>query len=164
MYWLFFLVVTIFGKVEHDFHLSKCLIEYNPEAKAVQVSMHLFIDDVELALERQGKKNLKLCTNLEHPNAEEYLQHYITQHFKLTINQKPATYTFLGKEPAEDLIGMWCYLEIENIPNITSLEVTDQILLDTYDDQQNLIQVKVPGKKQGYFILRKGSVTEKVAF
>ena len=107
----------------HDFHVSKCLIEYNPQANALQISMHIFIDDLELALESQGTERLFICTRMEHPKAETYMQRYLEQNFKLTVNQKPIKYDFLGKEISEDMAAVWCYLEITDITAVYFVQV-----------------------------------------
>jgi len=148
----------------HDFHVSKCLIEYNAQARALQISMHIFIDDLELALESQGAERLHICTRMEHPKAEMYMQRYLEQNFKLTVNQKAIKYDFLGKEISEDMAAVWCYLEITDITAVQTIKVTNSLLMEVYEDQKNLVQIKVPGKKQGYFMFEKGRSTDKVEF
>jgi myo-inositol catabolism protein IolC len=152
------------AETAHDFHVSKCLIEYNPQVKALQISMHIFIDDLELALESQGTERLFICTRMEHPKAETYMQRYLEQNFQLSVNKKSIKYNFLGKEISEDMAAVWCYLEITDITAVQSVQVTNSLLMEVYDDQKNLVQIKVPGKKQGYFMFEKGRSTDKVEF
>ena len=58
--------------VNHDFHFSKCLLEYKPAEEILQVSWHIFLDDVEQAIENQGVEKLFLCTEREHEKGESY--------------------------------------------------------------------------------------------
>ncbi len=148
----------------HQFHLSKCLIEYNEADKALQVSMHLFIDDLEEALRKQGADKLFLCADKEAPDAEVHLERYILQHFKISVNGKPQSFSFLGKEPSEDLIGVWCYLEAENIQSLKEVSVIYDILMEVFDDQKNVVSVRGPQKKQASFLLQKGSAQDSVTF
>ena len=140
---------------DHEFHLSKCLIEYNSSEQALQISMHLFIDDLEDALRLKGQDNLQIGTPKEDPQAETYLRAYLAEHFVLTVNGQKVEHTFLGKEPGEDPLSLWCYIEVPAISNLRSLQVKTSILTETFADQKNLISVVGPGQRKGYFILEK---------
>ena len=148
----------------HEFHLSKALMEYNTQEKALQVSMHIFLDDLEEALRQEGKDKLFICTDKESENAEAYLEAYLRDHFKITINGKPAKYNFLGKEPSEDYQAAWCYIEIENVAELKEIEILNDVLIETFADQKNVIQLIGPNKKRGVLILQKGKTKEKIKF
>jgi len=148
----------------HEFHISKSQIKYSEETKALQISMHLFLDDLEAAMGKQGAKNMFLCTDKEHQKAEKYLYRYLQQRFKLLVNEEVVSFDFIGKEQSEDLQAVWCYLEVTEVNGLTSLEVTNSLLMEVFDDQKNIIHIEVPGKKQGYFLLQKGQDNDKVTF
>jgi hypothetical protein len=144
----------------HEFHLSKCLIEYNTRESAIQISLHLFIDDTEEALRRQGIDKLYICTEKEAESAEQHLEAYLTQHLRLEVDGKPLVPAFLGKEVTEDFMGMWCYLEITGVDEVQELIITNEILMDTFDDQKNLVNVIGPGNQKGMFLFEKGESRE----
>ena len=144
----------------HDFHLSKCLIEYNKQESAIQISLHVFIDDTEEALRRRGVDRLYICTEKEHESAEQHLERYLTQHLRLEVDGRAVTPTFLGKEVTQDLMGMWCYLEITGVTSMEQLTITNEILMDTFDDQKNLVNVIGPGDQKGVFLFEKGESRE----
>ena len=148
----------------HKYHLSKTLVEYNEQEQAIQVSMHLFIDDLEEALRQKGNDKLFICTKKEAADAEVHMKKYISENFQLAVNGAPMKYQFLGKEAAEDLMGVWCYLEITDLSSISSLRVTNKLLLEIFDDQKNITQISGPEKKGGYFIFQKGQYTDEVQF
>lgn len=149
---------------KHDYHLSKCLIEYSSADQAVQVSLQIFIDDLEEALRREGHDKLALCTPKEAADAETYFEQYLNKHFILRVNGEQRTYNYLGKETSEDLLSLWCYLEIEGVSQIKSLAVTNDILMETYDDQQNIVQVKGPRNQGGMWLFKKGESKDEVQF
>ncbi len=161
---LLFLLPFILNVSAHEFHLSKCLIEYNESEQALQISMHIFIDDLETALKLQGAEQLQLCTDKEDPEAETYLARYLQQQFSLTVNEQAAKYDFLGKETSDDLAAVWCYMEITGINQLQQVEVENRVLMDAFDDQKNIINIIGPNKKQGYFMFEKGKSTESVNF
>lgn len=148
----------------HEFHLSKCLIEYNAKEAAIQISLHLFIDDMEEALRRMGADKLFICTDKEAEETERHLTRYLLQHFRLEIDGKLLVPGFLGKEPTEDLSGMWCYLEVTGVPAIEQLTITNEILMDVFDDQKNLVNVIGPSNQKGMFLFQKGESKDSVAF
>lgn len=160
---LFFLIAPFKANTRapelHEFHLSKCLIEYNRSEQALQISMHLFVDDLEDALRLKGKDNLQIGTPKEDPNSESYLEDYLSDNFSLIVNGQPAAYEFLGKEPGEDPLSLWCYIEVPQVANLESLQVKNSLLTEAFADQKNLISIMGPNDKRGYFILEKGKTT-----
>ena len=150
--------------VQHDYHLSKCLIEYSVPDQAIQVSLQIFLDDLEEALRREGHDKLALCTPKEAADADTYFEQYLNKHFILKIDGESRTYNYLGKEISEDLLSLWCYLEIEGVSQIRSLGVTNDILMETYDDQQNIVQVKGPRNQGGMWLFKKGESSDEVRF
>ena len=148
----------------HEFHLSKCIIDYAPEEKSFQIMLHVFLDDFELALGNNGAKNLKLCTDKEVEGADQYIFDYLKERLSVSINSETQTYNYIGKENSEDLLGVWIYLEIENLEHIQNVEINNSILTEVFDDQQNLIQIKGPGGRRGMMILNKEKTTEAVTF
>ncbi|PHN04466.1 DUF6702 family protein [Flavilitoribacter nigricans] len=144
----------------HEFHLSKCLIEYNTRESAIQISLHIFIDDTEEALRRQGIDRLFICTEKEDESAEGHLEAYLTEHLRLEVDGQSLVPTFLGKEVTEDLMGMWCYLEITGVKSVRELTITNEILMDAFEDQKNLVNVIGPGNQKGMFLFEKGESKE----
>jgi hypothetical protein len=152
------------AKTDHAFHLSKTDIVFQPKEKTVQITMHLFIDDLELALEKQGKKSLSIGTEKEKMGVNELIINYLQQNFGLTINNKKAVLTFVGKEATTDRQALWLYLEVKNIKNINALSVENKMLTEVHADQKNMVQVIVPSKKASSFVLEKGKSTDVAKF
>lgn len=148
----------------HEFHISKCLIEYNEKEKALQVTLHLFIDDLEAALEEQGAEKLFICTDKESEKAETYIYKYLQQTLSIYLEDEAINYTFLGKEMSEDMVAVWCYLEMENIESFNKLTVKNSILTETFDDQKNIISIVGPNKKKGYLLFNKTKKEESLNF
>ena len=126
---------------DHDFHVSRARIEYGAEQGEWQITMHLFIDDLELALAEKGSPKLYLGTKRESEQADQYIQNYLRQYFQLFAGDEPLEWQWLGKEVSEDLTAFWLYLYVPDAQLKTPLRVRNKILLDLYDDQQNMIQV-----------------------
>ncbi len=150
--------------LDHEFHISKCLIEFNEKEKALQFTLHLFIDDLEEALRQQGADKLYICTEKEVDEAEAYIYKYLQQKLAISLEGEQVDYTFIGKEMSEDMVAVWCYLEIENVENIRELHVKNSILLEAFDDQKNIISITGPNKKKGYLLFNNAKNEETIEF
>ena len=129
----------------HPIHVSLCEVQYNAQTKKLEISLRVFTDDLELALEKTyGAKLLHIGTATERAEAVSHIQQYVLQHLKLAPGSAtPLKLTYLGKE--QEGLATWVYLESEPLPPFTTLQVTNTLLHALYDDQQNLVNVKVGG-------------------
>lgn len=125
----------------HDFHVSRTRIEYGAEQSEWQITLHLFIDDLELALEEKGSPKLYLGTKREDAAADEYVRAYLEQYVKLFADDTRLEWQWLGKELSEDLTAFWIYLYVPDAKVDAPLRVQNKLFFDLYDDQQNMIQV-----------------------
>jgi hypothetical protein len=153
--WLLIIPLMAFGLHEHYISLTK--IDFLKEKSSVQITMRFFIDDVEKALENQFELPLELATKNENKQANQYLETYIREQFKINLNQREESYTYLGKEYEDDVV--YIYLEIENVDDINTVEVQNSMLIDTFEDQQNYVKISI-GKVQKTFILIKANDKE----
>ena len=130
----------------HPFYISVCQVDHNPDTGALEMSFRIFMDDLELALETMGTERLHLGTEREAEKADIYIDRYLTRHVVIEINGRSVSAAFLGKEVDPDAI--WCYMEVENIPVLESMTMTNSLLLETFEDQVNLVHVNANGEKK----------------
>ena len=147
---LLLLVIPLLSFSAHKYYLSLTQIEYNQENKSLEIIINVFMDDIELALNKDYDINLQLTTDLELKNSDEFFRKYLKDklHFKLQDNT--LEFKYLGKEYEGDLV--YFYLEIPNIETPQPLEVHNEILLQHFEEQQNVVKLKV-GKKRKSKIL-----------
>lgn len=136
----------------HEFHLSKCDIDYSEEEAALQISISIFIDDLEMTLKKQGYDSLKICTGSEAPEAEAVMFEYLQEHLIIKVDGQPASLTWVGKEVSEDLAAVWAYLQIENIKPRESIAVTNDVLMASFDDQQNVVKLTMDKNRKSFFL------------
>ena len=155
MFWLLIIPVLAFGIHKHYISLTK--IDYIKEQKTVQITMKFFLDDIELARANRIGEPMELATKDENKLADKYLETYVRRKFKIWINEKEMSYSFLGKE--YDNNEVFFYIEIENIDQINSIEVENSMLFETFEEQQNYIKLNLENI-QKTFILVKANVKE----
>jgi len=61
------------------------------------------------------------------------------------------TFAFLGKEYEDDIA--LCYMEISDIKSINSVEITNSVLFELFDEQQNIIRTKINSKKKSFILI-----------
>ncbi len=149
----FLALVLVFGPL-HEFHLSLMEIDHNTEKKTLQIAVKLFTDDLTVALEKPGGVKLHIGTPNEPPKANELIANYLKQHVLLKVNGKDVVFNYLGKEAETD--ATWCYLEVQNVAKVQTLEVQNTLLLESFDDQTNMVNLKINGRKKSG-LARKGS-------
>ncbi len=148
--WFAIIPLMAFGLHEHYISLTK--INYAEEEKSVQVTMRYFIDDVEKALESRYELPMELATKDENKKSDLYLETYINQKFKISINDLEQTYVYLGKEYEDDLV--YFYLEIENVDGIKTIEVQNSMLVEEFEDQQNFIKITIGNVQKTFILIR----------
>lgn len=170
-----FLVISLMGflfpglhptptnKDFHDIHVSKCEIQWNESASTLEVATQIYLDDLQKALSKQGADDLHLCTDREVKNADTYLKQYLDKRFAITIDGKAISSSFIGKEPSEDQIAVWCYLELKVPADFKQLKVKYDVLMDIYDDQKNILVLKIKGKN-GYLLFNTKHAEETVDY
>jgi hypothetical protein len=148
----------------HQFHISKTDVTFKPTEKTLQITMHIFIDDLEKSLEKQGTTKLYIGTEKENKDANTLIIKYLQSNFLIKLNNKPIVYDFIGKETSNDKQAIWVYLEAKNVKDVKNIFVENKILTEIFSDQKNIVQVNIPSKKQGYFLLDKNKPSEMASF
>ena len=121
----------------HPFHVSVCEITFNKESGGLEISQRIFIDDLETTLNNKYDQQLDLLNPTDRPLLRKLLNNYLTASIQISINEKLMEFQFLGYELEE--VGIWCYLEIQKIEKIDRLTINNEILMEEFDDQSNII-------------------------
>jgi len=144
------LLIPLFAFGLHKYYISLCEIEYVEEKKAVQIILGVFIDDLEVTLNKDYDANLYLATEREIENIDEIYEAYLNKNFHVTLNEKPAPYIYIGKKYDDDIVRF--YLEIPNVRVLHSMGIKNTSLLRDFEDQQNIIKINI-GKLHKTFYL-----------
>ncbi len=141
----------------HDIHVSMCELRFNEESSSFEVSIKIFIDDLEMAIKKEGYTPLNLGTTKENELTEEHLASYLDKYFFIEIDGKKLSAHFVGKEISEDYQAVWCYVEYSaEINKAQKCTLTNRILLDIYSDQRNIMDIRMSKTHKAYTILGPG--------
>lgn len=145
----------------HEYYVSTCDIQFNAPKQRLEITIEFDTNDLEKALESKSDQKLRLGTKREAPETNALLLEYLNEHFKVNLNNKPANWQFLGKE-LEDHHHLWIYLQVEEVDQPTSLELTHDALIHLFDKQSNIVHLKI-GEKVETLVFQKGLETQKFA-
>lgn len=130
----------------HKFYVGVFQVDYFKEKKAVQITARLFIDDLEKALYKKYNKHFYVTTKDEIPEANTYIYSYLEDKLQIKINNKVQKIQFVTKEQEDNVII--CYLKINFKDQIKDLEITNNVLIDIFNEQQNLLHLNINGNKK----------------
>ena len=154
-FFLLFVSVGLLSFNVHKYYLSLTQIKFKEEQKSVQIIINVFMDDIELALNKDYNIDLQLTTKTELKDNNVYFEKYLKDKLQFKINGEFQVYNYLGKEYDGDLV--FFYLEIQNIASITTIEVTNNILTFHFPTQQNLIKSKVGAKNKSVLLTKENA-------
>lgn len=143
--------------VAHKFYISVTNVTYSDKDKALQITTRIFIDDFEKLLEERYGITAQLATEQESDRASDYIEKYIRAKFAVRINGKEAQFGFLGKKYDNDLII--CYLEVPkgDFPEIKSIEIQNEMLMDIFEEQQNIVHFKLNDHRKSFILVRENN-------
>ncbi|MBL6446304.1 hypothetical protein JMN32_08290 [Fulvivirga sp. 29W222] len=141
----FMLVAVIFlSSFKHPIHVSVCDIEFDKERNALEIVQRIFLDDLELAVRNQQGDQMIDLLSPKGTTTDNLVKAYLKAHFKISVNNKAETYSYLGHEVEGD--ALYAYMEIEKVKKLNSIQVYSAILTREHDDQVNLVHVEVDKK------------------
>ncbi|WP_316812067.1 DUF6702 family protein [Pedobacter heparinus] len=130
-------VLFFWLNIFHPFYVSVTEIVHNKSTGTVQVSVRIFFDDFEKALEKKHKTKVNILKPADRKALDGLIAAYITEHLKILGNGKPLGLKYQGYEIEED--AAWCYFETEKVAPIKQLNIKNDILFEWHDSQSNMI-------------------------
>ncbi len=150
---IFFLLLTLMG-LPHPVHLSVTEIAHSEKDKALQITTRIFIDDLELAIQKDLKNEELDIMKPEGQGktTDKIVSDYLLKHIKVKVDGKPQSLTYLGHE-TEDL-AIICYIEIPHIKKLKSVEMLNDVIMEIHSDQSNLVHVTYKEKVKSVRLVR----------
>ncbi|MGI9547575.1 MAG: DUF6702 family protein [Flavobacteriaceae bacterium] len=154
---LLLLLPIIFAATVHKFYVSVTEMQYDEEEKSFQITSRIFIDDLEAVIHQRYDVKTQLATSKEDSRTDELIGKYLGSKFVVKINGKKRAFTYLGKEYRDDLVV--CYMEIPdiNLADIKSIEIKNDVLTELFEEQQNVVHLKIGSKKKSFILMRENN-------
>ena len=158
---IFSLLLSLAG-LFHPIHLSVTEINYSEKDKALQISTRMFIDDLELSIQKEMKDDaLDIIKPANGKTTDQFVSAYLQKHLKVKVDGKPQTLKYLGSEV--EGLAIICYIEIPTVKKLKTVEVTNDVIMETHSDQSNLVHVTYKDKVKSVRLVRT-EPTQSVSF
>jgi hypothetical protein len=146
--WLFLPItaVILLSAVPHPFHVSVVEMNHNAQEKTVEISCKIFTDDFEKVLAKNYNTKADLTNPPNKVAMDSLVKKYIFSHLSLRINGRPATLVYVGFETDKE--ASYGYVEVDNIPSVSKVDITNSLMYDQFDDQVNIMHVIVNGNRK----------------
>ncbi len=154
---LFFihLIALTAARPVHEYHISVTKLNFNSEQKTLEISIRAFTDDLEKGLSMANDKRRIMLRNGDDngPLVEKYLR----KHFALADpNRKLQPIQYIGKEAEAD--ATWLYLEVPFSGNPEGWVMKNEMLMEAFDDQVNMVNAKWGDDRKTYLFKKGKSV------
>ena len=119
----------------------------------------------------EGSKTLKFTTKLNsghiaevlkiNPNTtafEAEVKRYVNDHFDVYVNGQNKVLTFTGSQVNGE--SVWVYFEANGVSDISSLKIKNNLLLEAYPKQLNLVNIAYKGSQKNMTFMRGKEVNE----
>lgn len=147
---LLLLFFTLTSMTVHKFYVSIYQINFAQEKKMLQITSRIFIDDLNNGLEHHYHKKTHIGESGETPDDIELMKKYMAENFTIKVNGQKKTINYRSKELEGNVVV--CYYNVKDISTIGSIEIHNSALTDLNDEQQNIIQTTINGKKQSLLL------------
>jgi hypothetical protein len=145
---LLFAIFSMSSFVVHKFYMGIYQINYAPEKKMLQITTRIFVDDLNKAIEKKYNKAIFLGSEKESSESVNLLKKYLSDNFNLKVNGQNKAMNFLSKEMDGDVLV--CYLNIKDISKISTLEINNSVLIESFAEQQNIVHLTANNVKKSF--------------
>ncbi len=142
---LMFLLAAVFivPSAAHTYHTSLTRIDFNKETKSLEIEINLFNHDLEKVLETKYKKRVDFEKTKE---IDKLLFDYVSDTFIIKdSNDSKKKLVWVGKEIKTDLTTV--FVEIAEIEKLEGLKLRNNIFIESFAEQTNLITIHSEDKK-----------------
>jgi hypothetical protein len=130
----------------HPFYISVTEIQHNAADKALEISVRMFVEDLEEILKKQYKTPLDLGQARDKARLEQLIPDYLGRHLLLSVDGKAASLRFLGFEKEKE--SAYAYFEVPNVTSLKRADLQNSILYDFNEGQINIVHLTVGGRRQ----------------
>jgi len=149
------------GFTAHKFYMSIYQLHFNAEKTRLELTARIFMDDLNECLSKYAKTPTHVGESQQTKKDLDYLQQYMAEQFRMKVNGKPVTLTFVDTEIEETVVI--CYFRIDGVKHPQQIDVSNTALMSCHSEQQNILQADVSGAKKN-LVLKSGEAVAQLVF
>ncbi|RLD57442.1 MAG: hypothetical protein DRJ01_13855 [Bacteroidetes bacterium] len=134
----------------HPLHFSVTNIDYNKKNKSFDISLKIFTNDLENAINKNYEKKINLKED-KNDETNTLINEYVKSNFSIIVDGKKMNKKeFVFKYVKSNENSTWIYYEYKKIKKIKTVSIKNSILMDIFNDQTNLIIFKYLDYQKGF--------------
>ncbi len=130
----------------HKFYMAIFQVNYAPEKKMLQITSRIFMDDLNLALEKKYGKKTNLGLEKETVEDLNLLKKYFNENLIIKVNGQSKPVVFMSKDVEGDVLISYC--RVSDVAKLQSAEITNTVLTHWNSEQQNILHCTAFGEKK----------------
>jgi len=130
----------------HPYYISVVEINHNPTDKTLEISCKIFTNDFEATLEKNYKTKVEPGKSSYKSAMDKLVSDYIKKRLSVKADNKSSSLSYVGFEKEDEAV--YSYFQVDNVPAVKKIDVTNSILHDFSDQQINIIHCTIGGKRQ----------------
>ncbi|UCS94297.1 hypothetical protein KZP23_04505 [Echinicola marina] len=142
----------------HPFYISVTDINYNAEAKSLEIAQKIFWDDLEQALSKKYDEDLDFLHPQDPERLSDFVKAYLLENNVYEINGKVVKLEYLGYEVEED--AAWFYLEAKNVSFPKKVKISNKVLISDFPEQQNMVNFYLNDKPKTLILYKDHEVDD----
>src|ERR1700761_6624695 len=146
--WLSATLICLSMGRPHPLYISVTEVNHNAKDKILEVSCKLFTNDFEAALEKMSGAHVDLSAAGQKAASDKLIDAYVEKHLRLKVDGRPVALHFVGSEKEND--GTWSYFQVNDVPAVKKIDVADDLLYDSFNQQINILHVTVGGQRKSF--------------
>ena len=139
----------------HPLHVSIMQMDHNEETNTLEITLKAFVDDFELGLKDYSHTKVFLNDNEGNDSIDVIMEKFVRQMTSYKINGKTTELKWIGWELEKDEV--FIYYEIALTKKVKSISVQNDLLMNEYLDQVNIVHLKYIGKNKSFLLEEKKS-------
>jgi hypothetical protein len=132
----------------HPLYISVTEIKHNAKDRILEVSCKVFTNDMETVLEKMSGGRVDLSAASTKAASDKLIDAYVEKHLRLKVDGKSVLLHFVGSEQEND--GTWSYFQVNDVPAVKRIEVVNELLYDSFNQQINIMHVTVGGVRKSF--------------
>ena len=128
----------------HKYYVSVTEISYNQKTEQLEISLKVFNDDWQNALDHRLGRPVNLGSENEYTELDSLVKSYLFDGFAIIVNEENRKLHIIGSEIEGE--ATWIYMYVDEVENVKSIEVKNTLLTEMFDEQRNVVQLNFEGK------------------
>lgn len=149
-------ILLLMSFSSHKFYISLTQIEYIESEQSLQIISSVFIDDLELTLQKYYDPELFIGQETN-KDLDSIFENYIQKNILIQIHDKQLELNLIATEIESDEV--FFYIEATGVEKFDQMQITNTLLFEEFKTQENIIKSKVGGKHKSAILTIKNDTS-----